>query len=65
MRLPRPKVTRDGFLFAFGIAGVTYQTVIEHLDRPTLLILFAGCLGFPVFLRADESRKTKKDEEAP
>lgn len=67
----RVKVIRDTILFVFGLAGITYETVVVNVDRPTLLVLFAGCVGLPVFLRKDESQtnnmsqaeKSEKDKE--
>lgn len=48
------RVTRDGILFVTGLAGIIYETVINHGDNPTLLILFAAMCGLPAFLHADE-----------
>ena len=45
---------RDILLFVGGMLGVIYETVLEQVDRPTLLALFGGMLGLPVFLRRDE-----------
>jgi hypothetical protein len=56
-------ITRDRFLLTFGAAGVAYETVIEKADKPTLLILFAACLGFPVFLKADENKRTQETKK--
>ena len=44
---------RDVALFAFGILGVFYETVFARPPDPSLLVLFAGMLGLPVFLRKD------------
>jgi hypothetical protein len=51
------KVTRDGLLFVVGLAGIAYETVVVHVDRPVLLALFGGMVGLPAFFRADEKRK--------
>lgn len=48
---------RSGSLFVFGLAGVTYETLVSASDRPTLLILFSAMLGLPLFLKADEKKK--------
>lgn len=53
-------LVRDITLFVFGLAGVTYETVVSRVDRPTLLLLFAACMGLPAFLRTDE--REKKDD---
>lgn len=51
------KFSRDSILFAAGLLGVLHETLLSDQDRPTLLLLFAGMMGLPAFLRADESRK--------
>lgn len=45
---------RDITLFLGGLAGVAHETLISHVERPTLLLLFAAMLGLPAFLRGDE-----------
>ncbi len=57
MRYLTPAV-RDAVLFVVGLAGITYVTVTDGGDRPTLLILFGGMIGLPAFLRVDEKKKT-------
>ena len=42
---------RDLVLFLAGLAGVAHETLSEHVDRPQLLLVFAGMLGLPAFLR--------------
>lgn len=54
---------RDTVLFVAGIAGVAYETLFEHIDRPQLLILFAAMLGLPAMLRADTARRERNDDE--
>ncbi len=56
-----PKISRDTVLFAVGLLGVLHETLVATAERPTLLILFAGMMGLPAFLRADEARK--KDDK--
>jgi hypothetical protein len=53
----RPTFTqiRAAALFAGGLLGVAYVTVIDNTDRPTLLILFGAMLGLPLFLKNDAS----------
>jgi hypothetical protein len=58
------KLTRDGLLFALGLAGIVYETVVVHVDRPVLLALFGGMVGLPAFFRADEKRKDEAAERA-
>lgn len=54
---------RDFVLFLGGLAGVAYETLVEQVDRPALLALFAGMLGLPLFLQRDE--KPSDDDPAP
>jgi hypothetical protein len=53
---------RSAALFVFGLAGITYVTVTEGTERPTLLLIFAACLGLPAFLGLDERRHDKGDK---
>ena len=32
-------------LMVFGLVGVGYETVVDKVDRPYLLVLFGGMLG--------------------
>lgn len=50
----RFRITRDGILFAVGLAGIVYETLVNRGDNPTLLILFGAMCGLPAFLHADE-----------
>ena len=50
------RAIRSGVLFVVGIAGIAYETLVEHIERPTLLILFAAMIGLPAFLGLDERR---------
>lgn len=43
-------------LFCFGIAGIAYETLNRGIERPTLLLLFAGMIGLPQFLKRDENK---------
>lgn len=54
---------RTWVLFASGLAGVLYETVVDAADRPTLLILFAAMLGLPLFLKSDEKLKPQPEGE--
>lgn len=47
---------RSGVLFVVGLVGIGYETIVEHTERPTLLLLFAAMIGLPAFLRLDERR---------
>ena len=47
------KNLRDTILFFSGLAGIGYMTVIGPVE-PLLIPLFAGMIGLPALLRADE-----------
>lgn len=67
----RVKVARDTILFTVGLMGIAYETVVEHADRPTLLLMFGAMVGLPSFLGRDakvEERRSgaerrSKDED--
>ncbi len=67
----RPKATaklgRDTILFIAGLAGIANETLLQHAERPTLLILFGGMVGLPAFLRADHAGEIAKivEPDAP
>jgi hypothetical protein len=66
--MSRLKVTRSAILFVVGLGGILYETLAEHADRPTLLLLFAAMVGLPAFLRVDEKKSappSAKDDEPP
>jgi hypothetical protein len=44
---------RDIILFFSGLLGVAYEAATHHAERPTLLLLYAGMMGLPAFLRQD------------
>jgi hypothetical protein len=58
---PKPwytKITRDVVLFVSGLLGVLHETLIwDGNERVSLLFLFGGMMGLPVFLRKDEGGK--------
>lgn len=58
-------LTRDLVLFVFGLGGIVYETIVDHTDRPTLLILFGAMVGLPAFLHTDERRNKKDDTTGP
>lgn len=55
--------TRDRILFITGLLGVAYETLIGEGERPALLVLFAGMLGLPVFLKKDDKAAEAVTEE--
>jgi hypothetical protein len=58
MRRPTFVQFRTAALFAGGMLGVAYVTLVDNTDRPTLLILFGAMMGLPLFLRQDEKTIT-------
>ncbi len=62
--MKRPTVTRDQVLFAVGLAGVIFEAVFRQADRPSLLAIFAGMMGLPLYLQHDE-KKDNDDTPAP
>lgn len=49
---------RDFVLFVGGLAGVLHETLLsEGAERPYLLVVFAGMMGLPYFIRFDEKSR--------
>lgn len=42
-------------LRAFGLAGIAEEAIIQHGERPTLLLIFASMAGLPTFLSVDKT----------
>lgn len=57
----RVRVTRDTILFVIGVSGIIYETLSNGIERPTLLLIFAGMAGLTGFMRNDE--KHQGDDE--
>lgn len=55
------RTARSVVLFVGGFLGAAYEVVVDHADRPTILILLAGMMGLPAFL---PSRKTDDGDGA-
>lgn len=54
---------RDVILFLTGLGLIVYEAVLrEGPERPTLLVLYAGMVGLPAFLRRDEKADTETRE---
>lgn len=64
MKLGIKRLSRDTVLFVAGLGGIGYETIFQHGDRPTLLILFGAMVGLPAFLRTDELRQGKPASSA-
>lgn len=56
-------LTRDLVLFVGGLAGVLHETVFNSVDRPGLLMIFAGMMGLPVFLAGDRRAGRHSDND--
>lgn len=39
---------RENVRFAAGLAGLAYEMIVEHSDRPVLLGVFAAMIGLDV-----------------
>jgi hypothetical protein len=51
------KFARDALLFLGGLAGVAHETVVmDRVERPFLLAVFASMMGLPKFLEVLERR---------
>lgn len=64
----RPSVAgwRDALLFLTGLSLIVYEAVIRSgPERPTLLLLYAGMVGLPAFLRADERERQQREHGPP
>jgi hypothetical protein len=57
------KISRDTILFAAGLSGIVYETLRAGAERPSLLMIFGGMMGLPVFLRKDEKKAKAEAEE--
>lgn len=44
---------RDVILFVFGLLGIAYEAIVIPHPDPSLLVVFGGMLGLPIFLRKD------------
>jgi hypothetical protein len=63
---------RNTVLFVGGLLGTAHETLLEHAERPTLLVLFAAMMGLPAFLspginggieQRQRNRKEIEDED--
>jgi hypothetical protein len=50
-RRRRVRFSRDLILFTVGVVGVLHELFIQQAERPSLLVLFAGMMGLPLYLR--------------
>lgn len=64
-------MNRSGILFITGLLGIGHETLLEHSERPTLLVLFAAMIGLPAFLSPsisgnygfEHSKKAQNEDE--
>ena len=50
-------------MFITGLSLIVHEAVIRSgPERIQLLLLYAGMIGLPAFMRADEKRSPKPDE---
>lgn len=59
------RLSRDTIIFLLGIAIIIYEVVVEHGERPTVLILAGAMIGLPAFLHGDERIKKVLGEPPP
>lgn len=54
---------RTAWTWAGALAGLAWETTIDHIDRPLLLAIFAGILGVPAVLhRPNRPAKPSESE---
>jgi hypothetical protein len=69
MALPRRlrwhwRLSRDSILFVFGLGGIIHETLLQAgPERPSLLVLFAACIGLPAFLTRDEHKRIEPKDD--
>lgn len=52
------KITRDLVLFTTGLVLTVNEAILRNgVERPSLLVLYAGMMGFPAVIRYDEKRR--------
>jgi hypothetical protein len=52
-------ITRDLVLFTVGLLLLIFEAVVRGGDpRESLLVIYAGMMGLPAILRADELRRS-------
>jgi hypothetical protein len=44
------RTTRENIRFLAGLAGLAFEMIVEHSDRPVLLGIFAGMIGMDVII---------------
>ena len=62
---PSSRGWRDATLFLTGLGLAVNELVFRQgPERPTVLLLIAGMMGLPAFLKADEHHNGKPREDA-
>jgi hypothetical protein len=58
-------LTRDTFLGALGTVILLNETFLQRgAERHTLMLVAAGLLGLPVWLRVDEKRQRTSSDDS-
>jgi hypothetical protein len=61
----RLRLYRSVALFVAGLLGTGYEVVVNHVERPSVLVLLAGMMGLPAFFERDADRREGKSGGAP
>ena len=62
-KTPKLSVARDRIIFCVGIGGIIYETVVEKVDRPQLLLLYAAMVGLPAWMKRDRNGNGKNGND--
>jgi hypothetical protein len=52
----RTWLTRDVLLRTVGVLGLAHEVLVQELERPTVLLIFAGLAGLTDFLPGRKAR---------
>lgn len=58
-------LVRDVGIWVAGLLALAHEVLVTHGERPYLLILIAGLLGLPTFLRLDGRGGTSAPPASP
>ncbi len=59
------RITRDGILFALGIAVVLHELLIQDTVRPEFLLLATTLMGAVPFLQKGDKEADKRRDASP
>lgn len=54
---------RDWIMFLGGLAGTAHETLVSQVDRPGLLLIYAGMMGLPAAIGADRRAAEQRGPE--